>query len=307
MLTNREVILAKIEVTYNTDPVPTAGTDAILVEEPAWANEGLRMNERPAIKANLAPFKPVYGGRLKTISFTAEVKGSGAAGTAPELSPLFRACGLGETIVASTSVTYEPVSTGHESCTIYYYRDGKQFILTGCRGNVSFTLEAGGICKAAFTMTGHVNTDADVAMVSPTYDTAIPPAMLNGAFTIDSYAAVISALNFDLANTLSMSPDISATDGYGEIYITKHGVTGSIDPEEELVADEDFIGNFTSGAAMALATGTFGAAGNQFGITMPAVTYTEVAPGDRDGLRTLDLTFMAADSAGDDSVSILFT
>ena len=307
MLKNREVILAKQEVTYGTDPTPVAATDAVLVEELSWANEGLRMNERPAVKNTLAPLKPVYGGRLKTLSFTCEGKGSGAAGTPPEMGPLLRACGFGETIVPSTSVTYEPVSTGHESATVYYYRDGKQFILTGCRGSVSVTMEAGGIMKFAFTITGHVNTDADVPMVAPTYNATIPPALVSGAFTIDGFSAKIMSLNFDMANALAMSPDISAADGYGEIYITKHAPVGSFDPEEELVADEDFIGNFESGAAMALATGTFGSVGNQIAVNMPAVTYTDASNAERDGITVLELPFMAADSSGDDSVSIVFT
>ena len=64
MLVNREVILAKIEVTYGTDSVPVAATDAMLVENISWAQEGLRMNERPAVRANIGMLQQVWGGAL---------------------------------------------------------------------------------------------------------------------------------------------------------------------------------------------------------------------------------------------------
>ena len=50
---SNDVILAKIESTYNTDPTPAVGTNAILVNgTPNFSAEGLRMNERAAIRAH---------------------------------------------------------------------------------------------------------------------------------------------------------------------------------------------------------------------------------------------------------------
>jgi hypothetical protein len=40
---------------------------------------------------------------------------------------------------------------------------------------------------------------------------------------------------------------------------------------------------------------------------MPAVTYRDVSPADRDGIAGLDLPFGAAESSTDDEVSIAFT
>ena len=77
MLVNREVILAKIEGSYGVDSVPVEGTDAMLVENISWSNEGLRMNERPAVRANIGMLQQVYGGRLMTFTFDVEMKGAG--------------------------------------------------------------------------------------------------------------------------------------------------------------------------------------------------------------------------------------
>lgn len=313
MLTNREVILAKIESTYNQDSSPAAGTDAVLVEDPSWGHEGLRMIERSPVQASLATHKHLYAGSLKQVSFTMEMKGSGAAysaSVAPEMDVLLRACGYGRTLVTtsgSESITYEPASSGHESCTIYYFQDGIRHVLTGCRGNVSFNCEVGGRGMASFTMTGHSSAPTDVALPTPTYDSTVPPPFIDGAFTIDSFAAVIDGLQFDLSNTIATPPDLNQADGYSEVYITKRDVNGSFSPEMELVATEAFEANLRSGAVMALTTGVIGDTQyNRYTISMPAVSYRDASPGDRDGVRTYELPFGAAESSGDDEVAILF-
>ena len=307
MLTNREVILAKIESVYNTDPTP-ATTDAILVENPSWSLAGLRMVDRNNVKASTATDQKIYGGTLRGISFDVEIKGSGTAGTAPEIGTLLRACGLDETIVASTSVTYAPISTGFESITIYYYQDGILNKITGCRGNASFNLECGNKGMVSFTFTGHDGGTTDVSMVTPSYDSTVPPVFINAPFSIGAYSAVIAGLTFDMANTVATPPDVSATDGYSQIYLTKRDVNGTFSPEMTLVATNDWIGQLKAGTTMALDTGAIGAtAGNIYQVTMPAVYYREMSPGDRDGVRTLENTFGAAESSGDDEFSIAFT
>lgn len=308
MLINRELILCKIESVYNTDPTPTGANDAIQVENISWSHAGLRMIERPLIRTSLGKLKQVFGETLMQISFDVELKYSGTAGTAPDLDPLFRSCGLGVTNVPATSDTYSLVSTAIESCTIYYYQDGMLYILTGCRGEPSFNLEAGNRGMMTFTMTGHTSAPADIALATPTYDASVPAPVIGASFTVDSYAAILSKLEFSLGNTIATPSDINASDGFAAVQITSRDVSGSLDPEAVLVATEAFDANFRSGAAMALTTGVIGpSAGNRWAITMPAVSYRSIAPGDRDGVRTYELGFGAAESSGDDEVSIAFT
>jgi len=310
MLTSREVILCKEESTYNTDSAPTASADAILISNPSWANEGLRMNERDVVKKTLGKKKSIYGGSLKTVTFDVEIKGSGTAGTAPDLGVLLEICGMTETVVASTSVTYAPESdpASMKSGTLWYYQDGLIHKLTGCRGNFSANLETGNVGMFSFTITGHSVAPIDGAIVTPTVDATDPVSIKGTSFTIDSYAATINSLAFDMSNTVAMPADMNATDGYGEIFVAQRDINGTFDPEMELVATEDFDGNFRSGAAMALTTGAIGAtAGNILTVTMPAVSYRDISPGDRDGIRTYELAYGAAESSGDDGVSIAFT
>ena len=308
LLTRREVILAKIEVTYNVDPVPVEGTDAVLVEEPSWANEAARMIERPAIRASLGVLQHVYGGSMRTISFTVEVKGSGTADVPPEFGPLLRACGLGETIAATISVTYAPVSTALESITIYYFQDGVLLKLTGARGVVTGTFATGQIGKLAFTFTGHIVAESDVALPSPTYVATVPPPVINTPFALGAFSAIVESLAFDMGNQIGAVPDMSAVDGFGEVRITGRDVVGSFNPEATLIATHNFFSEWNAGTVQALTSGLITrAAGNQYKIDLPAVSSREIAPGDRDAVRTFEVNFGAAEVSGDDEISIVFT
>ena len=92
------------------------------------------------------------------------------------------------------------------------------------------------------------------------------------------------------------------------MYITGRDGGGSLNPEHVLIATHDFVDKFRKGTAMALTTGFIGGtAGNIMQLTMPAISYREAAPGDRDGVRTLELTYGAAESSGDDDFSLIFT
>lgn len=315
MLKKREIILAKIETTYGTDPTPQAASDAVMVEDLNWSHAGARMNERPALRPSLGRLQDAFGGTLLQLTFAAELKGPGVAYSAsvrPEIDPLLRACGMAATVVTTQgqeTCTYKPASTLIESCTIYYYRDGKVFKLTGCRGTVEFQLEVGAVGKARFTITGHVADEADAAFPTPTFDSTKPPTVRGGEFKIGgTYAAIISALNVNLNNQVATPPDLNAADGYGEIRITGRDVAGSFDPEDVLVATKPFINNWKAGAAAAITTGVIGGTQyNRYKFDLPAVYYREIAPGERDGITTLDITFGAAESSGDDEVSLVFS
>lgn len=382
MLVTREVILAGIEDNYQQD-MGLNGTDhAILVESPSWSNEGVRMIERPVVKPGMAKKQKLFGGGLKKLSCTCEVKGSGTAGTAPEIGPLLRMCGLDETIVADTSVTYAPISTGFESGNLYYYQDGMLHKLYGVRGNVSFNMEAGGKLMASFEFTGHdvchgtaqagaattITLDAtssavddtyngqtititsgtgagqsraisdyvgstkiatvsawsttpdstsvykidggpiDSSLPTPTYDSTVPTPIMAVPASIGSYAAVISKLELNLNQEIVMPPSVRAPDGYGEIRIVGRGLSGSFDPEATLVATKDWENEWKSGQQQAIDTGGIGTtAGNIVRLQVPYAYYEDIAPGDRESIRTYDVSYSATESSGDDEMSLAFT
>lgn len=306
-LIKREAILLKIEATQGVDANPTAADDALLVEDIGWSFAGARMAERNPVKSALGRLQSVYAGTLMEITFRCEIKGSGSAGVAPEIGQALRACGLGETVVAVTSVTYEPVSTGFESATIYYYEDGSLYKLLGAIGTVNLNMATGEIGYAEFTFTGHFDSPiTDVALPAGVYDSAVPPPVINASFSALGYAAAISALSLDVANEVVTPSSMSSADGYGDIIIADRDVAGSFDPQSELAATKNFVQEWQNGDSGVIDSGVIGSAGgNQYQLTVSDAYYREMSPGDRDNTRTLEIGFGAA---GDDaSFDLIFT
>ena len=308
---SNEVIYFKTETTYNTDPTPTT-SDAILVRNVSMQPEGLRMNQRGAVRASIGQLQEVYGGQLKRITFECEVKGSGTAGTAPEIGPLLEACGMEETVVAVTSVTYAPESAAHESGTIYYFEGGrKRHILTGCRGTVRLAVEAGGILFAYFEFVGHHTEPTDQSLPSPTYDSSVPRAAVGMAISVNGVTAIVAkSWEWNLNNTIALPASIAATDGYGEILLTQRDVRGQVVIEAELDSVIDIDSLFSAGTRFAFASGTLGSvAGNRVVVSTPSSsTYvTNTTPGDADGLRLRTVEMAVDDSTPNQELSISFT
>lgn len=307
-LARRRILAFEIESGgYGVDPTPD-GADAILIEELNWSLVGRDMVPRPAIRSSLGTLQHIYPGMLLEATFLVEVKGSGAAGTPPEIGKLLRACAHSETISAGTSVAYAPISSTQESGTAYIWEDGTLMILTGCRGTVDFTGAVGERLMASFTIRGHFSGPTDVSLPTPTYDSTVPPILINGSFAVGGYGAIIQALNFTPGLTLETPPNLNAADGFSEVLVTGRDVNGSINPEQVLVATHNFMAAFKAGTTVALDTGVIGAtAGNRFQIEMPAVYYRGLAPGIREGVQIYELPFGAAEDSGDDEYTITFT
>ncbi len=308
MLVKKQVVRFGKEAVYNTKAVLTSA-DAILVSNPSWSHEGLRMHSRDLVKSTMGSRAQLFGGRLKTVSFDVEVKGSGTVAVAPEFGKVLECCGFVETIVALTSVAYDPTSVqaNISSATVEYEDDGYIHTLTGCRGTASFNFETGKPGTVSITLTGHVESSVDGAL-DETYDTTIPPIVVDTPFSFGGYAAIISKISLDMGNTIATPPSVSASDGYGEIRITDREVTGSFDPEATLKITKDWELLVTENATHALDSGLIGSvAGNQYQVQMPSCRVTDLSPGDRDGIRTYEVPFQAVEVVGDDQVSITLT
>ncbi|MDA8122247.1 MAG: phage tail tube protein [Deltaproteobacteria bacterium] len=306
MLTRRTTLLAKKETVYGTDPTPVAG-DAVLCKVDGFRVIGDAL-VRDYHRSKLSPLAHVIGEVYSEIKFSTELKGSGAAGTAPELSPLFQACGFSETIVALTSVTYLPESDTFPSCTIYFYRDGILYEMNGCRGTFDIDLSVGKYGVINWTFQGLYVAPIDAALIDGTYDSTVPPPILSAAFSIQAYSAVATKLALSAANRLAFRRDLSNANGIREVLITDWDERGgSFDPEAVTVATHNFHSIWKAGTAAAMSIVVGSAAGNICTITAPKVQYREINPAERDGLYTYEVPIRLAQNAGDDELSIAFT
>ena len=154
MFWRNKLLAFKTEVTYGTDPVPSAALNALQTSEVKLSPMEGQDIDRNLDLPYMAASGTIPADLHMKLGFKVELQASGTAGTAPAWGPLLRACGVAQTIVATTSVTYNPVSEAHESGTFYFFIDNTLFKMKGARGTAKFTLNAQGVPVIEFTFTG---------------------------------------------------------------------------------------------------------------------------------------------------------
>lgn len=306
MLEQRTQLAAKIESVEGAAETLLAA-NAVLHAGGKF-NPDIAMHQRPMRSSSLSPFPAVPGARFAGIEFDIELKGSGTAGTPPEFGLLLKACGFQETIVAATSVTYDPASSSVSSLTMALYEDGIANKIWGARGDVKLTLNQGEPGQLHFTFMGADFSVTDASLLSGvSYQTTKPPAFLNAQMTIDSYAALVGKIEFSMGNKVTLRPDANQSSGNKSALISSRLPVMSLDPEKILVAAYDFYGKLRSGNEAAFTAQIGATAGNICTTTAPKVQYTKIDEAARDGLRNLGIDCQLNRSSGDDELSLAFT
>jgi hypothetical protein len=311
-LTRKKFLIAKIESTYGTDPTPVGGNDAVQVTN-------LEVTPIESDNVQAAAFQGFIGNSTRgtlvankrvAVTFDVELGGSGTAGTAPAFGPLLKSCGLSETTVASTSVTYAGVSSSFDSATIYCFYDGTRHKITGARGTVTFNMTAGQFPTASFVMTGIYNAPDDTA--------------LSGSFTVANQAAaleindtnVTTATFHGVTNVRLESLDLALnnevlykeTASSQEVLITNRTPSGTAVIEAPAVGTTDY---FAKATAVATGNSSFvigATGGNIITMTMAQTDITGVSYGDTNGVVSLSMPYLALPStSGNDEFSLAFT
>lgn len=303
------LILAKIETTQFTDPTPTPAANSILVKN-------LRITPLRIESENRNLGRPYFGNSEElpvmeeaVIEFDVEIAGGGTPlGTAPKWGPLMRACGFGETIVATTSVTYNPVSAAFETVYIYAYRDGKLFKFAGCAGNMSFDYAAKRIPHWHFRFVGKYVTATDAAVASGSDFSAfqVPKASIptwTGTLTIDAYAAKIAAISGDMQNQVSHAVWMNNE----TIAITDRRPRGSITVEAVTLATYNYLTKIQGANLVALAFTHGTTSGNRIAINAPKVQYVDTEESEFEGALADRMNITFNPNTGNDELSIVCT
>lgn len=286
----KNLVLFKINTgAYGTDTAPGA-TNAILAGDqkitPMEVAEEERKIERPYFgNAGKIPVS-IYS----ILEFSVELQGSGAVGTAPGWGELLLACGFSETVTPATSVVYTPVSEDIADATIYAYVDQILHKMTGARGSVGVSLDAGTVPKLTFRFLGLWNQAEDAATIpTPDYSKFQVPEAVNfqntKAFELHNAAPILSKLNFDVACEVNYR-NVVNQEG---ISLTDRKPAGKVTIDMNLLAETDWLGICKSGAygPMSITHGT--TAGKKVKIDAPAAQLGKPTYGDDKGIRTLDM------------------
>ncbi|MGB3407092.1 MAG: phage tail tube protein [Jannaschia sp.] len=220
----KKIILAKTEVTYAVDPLPLAANGILAVDVTLSGMDG---ND---VARNLdLPFLGAQGtvptALHQKLSFKVELAGSGIAGTAPKWGPLLRACACAQTIVATTSVTYNPVSDAHESVTFYIWIDSTLYAIPGSRGTVKLNLTTQAIPYLEFEFTGLYRVPAETARITPDLAGYVKPQVVSKAntplFTLNGQALTMRDAMLDLGNAVEPRFLVGQGAGAESIIITQ--------------------------------------------------------------------------------------
>lgn len=244
------------------------------------------------------------------ITFDIELGGSGAAGTAPAFGPLLKSCGLSETVVSSTSVTYAGVSSSFSSATIYCFYDGTRHKITGCRGTVSFNLAAGQLPVASFQMIGIYNAPDGTAL-SGTFTVANQAAAVevnDANVTTATFHGVTSVRLESLDLSLNNEFIYKETASSKEVLIVNRAPGGTAVIEAPAIGTTDY---FAKAVAVTTGSSSFvlgGSAGNISTFTMAQTDITGVSYGDTNGVVSLSMPYLALPTtAGNNEFSLAFT
>lgn len=166
-MADRQLLLVKKEVTYGT-AVVLAAADTIWAEGVRYTPKGTKVESDPAKPGVGGTPSQVYGEHAE-ITFEVPLSASGTAGTAPKWGPLIKACGLGETVVPTTSVTYRLLDdpSASDSLTIGWREANRSHQLIGARGKVGLKFAKGGRPMLVFTFRGlHQTVAAGASLVA---------------------------------------------------------------------------------------------------------------------------------------------
>ncbi len=115
---------------------------------------------------------------------------------------------------------------------------------------------------------------------------------------VDRIPSGLAEFSLDAGVGLTNPPNPNGEEGFDPAEAIRRNMTGSMDPNETLVATRDIMSDFRAGTPRilhAFMTPPGGSVtGNRAGLTIPAATYRNQTPGNREGVATVTVPFSAS-------------
>lgn len=231
LITRRRQIAVEVG-TEGTEPtwsnVETAANAAILLYEPTF-EDGQEAAERNPVRSQIGNLEQIPTSRIATLTLTAELKGSGTAGTSPSIDKLLRACSMNRTINSGTAsigtVIKQPSSTGSGAVPVLAgtytgTKSGRlEILVTGVVADTSITVEATFYPADGTTpLTDSFIQSADAAVAltgvaaGVTFDFGDPSTSTTGYVVGDNYQANIVSDEEVSVSYTNRDPDGSSND-----------------------------------------------------------------------------------------------
>jgi hypothetical protein len=309
----RRLAVVAVETQYGVAPDPATATILEVVMLDAGNPYAGNTVERERMRYGFGNFEQINTGPSVERQIRVPFSGSGTAGEPPAYSPLLRACGLSETIdntVDSESVTYQPVSQGMDSVTIWWYEDGQVQEIRGARGTYEIGADAQSLPYWQFNLTGLYSRPENAPTVQGVESTIageVPINKQNSTFTMFGYPARLQAFSQNAGNQVEYRNLV----GYEGVHITDRRVTGNITIEAPALADFNAFEKVESHQLVTLGevTLTHGTApGNIIKAEGLQAQAANITPSDNQGIMHygMEIRYLPTGS-NDDDVKYVFT
>lgn len=302
----KRVLAAKIEATPGTAESLT-GTDAAFNAYNIMAQQEIEFESREA-QGGFGMHTSLSGGRKGRITFSVDASWDGTA-TEPSWADTFLpACGWvksGQVFTPRTEVPGANVKT----LTIAVYQDGIRKILAGAAGTFTMNNPTGRTAVFNFDFMGIWVPPTDVALLAPTYPTALGLRYASSTTTWDSYALCLENITLDSGNTVILKECASNASGYDYAIITNRVVTVTGNPESKLVANQDRFGQLILNSEAALTWNLDGPTNSVLTVAAPRAQIIALSESDRNGIVVDDITWQCNRNGSniDQEVSMTFT
>lgn len=299
---NKRVVLAKPETIYGQDSTPVA-TDVILAKNITIKPVNATQVPRDVVRPYMGNTDKFMAAAHSIVELEVELAGSGTAGNVPAYGSLLRACGFAETISAGVDVTYDPVSSGQESVSIYFHMDGTKHALLGCRGSVKFPVSANAIPTMQFSLMGLWVDPATATVPTPTFTNFHTPQVVDiNTTTLSLHGVSVTgySLELDIANSVLFKSLI----GEESVRIQGRSPTGKIKILAPLQSEKDWILGAKNGSVGTLQLVHGVGAGSIVQIDAPKIQLLSANYGNDNGVATLDIGLSPIPVSGDDEIKI---
>jgi hypothetical protein len=149
---------------------------------------------------------------------------------------------------ANQGYAWRPLSiTRPPSGSLERYLDDTVEGVYGSRGTLKVTAKVGEPFMMDMDFRGVYDPLTDVATLEPDYETTVPPAVLDAALYLGTFAPVATTFTIDMGNSLADRDSLNAAKGILSAYIADREVKATLDPELTLAADHDYIGVLRAG------------------------------------------------------------
>ena len=237
------------------------------------------------------------------LALTQPVRAVANAGDLPDLSELFFACGLAETVNEGVSVIYAPQTPDDpntaQSASIEVYKAGKKHGLHGARGTFTLIGKPGEVLQMKFELSApYLLPTADITVPTVSKPTG-SPLTFSGAVAITKDTVEIDIGEFEFSLEAKIELETSSTGA--TVYLTDIVPTLKIDPLAVANAVEwDRLVN----AATVAFNADFGS--GKMVLDIPNANLVEMTTDERSKRTTRKQSWECLETVADDQFSLLF-